>query len=272
MTTPETSAGSLIREWRTRRRMSQLDLAMEAEISQRHLSFVESGRAMPSRDMVLRLSEQLAVPLRQRNQILLAAGFAPSFSERKLSDPDLAPAMDAVKLVPKGHEPFPALAVDRHWNLISANAALAPLLAGVTDPALLEAPVNVLRLSLHPKGVAPNIVNLAEWRAHLLERLKQQVAASADPVLEKLEEELRSYPVLSATRAPKPEANAFVHPLRLKLDGTVLSFISTTTVFGTPLDVTLSELAIETFVPADEETRHALACLALERTKAVGKA
>jgi len=221
MTTPETSAGSLIREWRTRRRMSQLDLAMEAEISQRHLSFVESGRAMPSRDMVLRLSEQLAVPLRQRNQILLAAGFAPSFSERKLSDPDLAPAMDAVKLVLKGHEPFPALAVDRHWNLISANAALAPLLAGVTDPALLEAPVNVLRLSLHPKGVAPNIVNLAEWRAHLLERLKQQVAASADPVLEKLEEELRSYPVLSATRAPKPEANAFVHPLRLKL-GAVL--------------------------------------------------
>lgn len=272
MSAPQTSAGTLLREWRTRRRMSQLDLAMEAEISQRHLSFVESGRAMPSREMVLRLSEQLSVPLRQRNQILLAAGFAPSFGERSLNDPDLAPAMEAVKLVLKGHEPFPALAVDRHWNLVAANDALEPMLAGVSDPSLLQAPVNVLRLSLHPKGVAPSIANLAEWRAHLLERLKQQVEASGDPVLEALEEELRTYPVHSSTRPMKPESNAIVHPLRMRLGDTVLSFISTTTVFGTPLDVTLSELAIETFFPADEETRQALTRLALERTKTAGQA
>ncbi|MCG7507450.1 helix-turn-helix domain-containing protein [Mesorhizobium retamae] len=272
MDTSSTSAGSLIREWRTRRRMSQLDLAMEAEISQRHLSFVESGRAMPSREMVLKLSEQLSVPLRQRNQILLAAGFAPSFGERPLSDPDLAPAMEAVKLVLKGHEPFPALAVDRHWNLVAANEALAPMLAGVGDPSLLQAPVNVLRLSLHPRGVAPIIANLAEWRSHLLERLKQQIEASADPVLEALEEELRAYPVHSNTRPPRADPNAIVHPLRLRLGDTVLSFISTTTVFGTPLDVTLSELAIETFFPADEETRQVLSRLALERAKTAGQA
>ncbi|PLP59774.1 transcriptional regulator [Mesorhizobium loti] len=272
MNTTQISAGTLIREWRTRRRMSQLDLAMEAEISQRHLSFVESGRATPSREMVLRLSEQLSVPLRQRNQILLAAGFAPSFGERSMTDPDLAPAMEAVKLVLKGHEPFPALAVDRHWNLVVANDALAPMLAGVSDPSLLQAPVNVLRLSLHPQGVAPNIANLAEWRAHLLERLKQQIETSADPVLEALEEELRAYPTLSSTRPPKPETNAIVHPLRLRLGDTVLSFISTTTVFGTPLDVTLSELAIETFFPADEETRQALIRLSLERAETAGRA
>ncbi|RWQ36430.1 MAG: helix-turn-helix domain-containing protein [Mesorhizobium sp.] len=264
MTATQTSAGSLIREWRTRRRMSQLDLAMEAEISQRHLSFVESGRAAPSRDMVLHLAEQLSIPLRQRNQLLLAAGFAPSFSERSLTDASLAPAMAAVEIVLKGHEPFPALAVDRHWNLVSANAAIGPFLANVAEPSLLKPPVNVLRLSLHPGGVAPRIVNLAEWRAHLLDRLKHQ----NDAVLVELERELRTYPSgLNGARPVPVEPNAIVHPLRLAHGDAVLSFISTITVFGTPLDVTLSELAIESFFPADEQTRTVLVRLAKDRAE-----
>ena len=170
----ETAAGNLLREWRTRRRMSQLDLASEAEISQRHLSFLESGRSKPSRDMVLHLAERLDIPLRERNHLLLAAGFAPSYGERPLGDPSLAPAMAAVRLVLKGHEPNPALAVDRHWNLIEANAAIAPFLENIADASLLAPPVNVLRLSLHPAGLAPRIVNLNEWRAHLIARLKRQ--------------------------------------------------------------------------------------------------
>jgi hypothetical protein len=238
---------------------------MEAEISQRHLSFVESGRATPSREMVLHLAEQLEIPLRQRNQLLLAAGFAPSFGERPLGDASLKPAMDAVRLVLKGHEPYPALAVDRHWNLIEANAALSPFLAGVTDPALLQPPVNVLRLSLHPAGIAPRIANLAEWRAHLLHRLKALIDATADPVLSELERELRAYPSGAASARPV-ERNAIAHPLRLRHGEAVLSFISTITVFGTPLDVTLSELAIESFFPADEEMAAALSQLARERS------
>lgn len=268
MTTAQISAGTLIREWRTRRRMSQLDLAMEAEISQRHLSFVESGRSAPSRDMVLHLAEQLSIPLRQRNQLLLAAGFAPSFGERPLTDAALAPALEAVQIVLKGHEPFPALAVDRHWNLVSANAAIGPLLADVAEASLLTPPVNVLRLSLHPGGLAPRIANLSEWRAHLLERLKHQNDASGDTVLMELERELRSYPSGLKGRRPAPvEPNAIVHPLRLRHGDTVLSFISTITVFGTPLDVTLSELAIESFFPADAQTGTTLARLAKDRAE-----
>lgn len=251
--------GDLIREWRTRRRMSQLDLAGEAEISQRHLSFVESGRAAPSREMVMRLAEGLDMPLRQRNRLLLAAGFAPHYSERPLADPTLAPAMETVAMVLKGHEPCPALAIDRHWNMVAANAAVPPLLAGVSDPSLLTPPVNVLRLSLHPKGLAPQIVNLAEWRAHLLERLRRQNEAFGDPALEALEAELRAYPGgVSQTRIVHNEGTAIAHMMRLRVGDTVLSFISTTTVFGTPLDVTLSELAIELFFPVDETTRRAL--------------
>lgn len=255
MDTKADTIGGLIREWRTRRRMSQLDLAMEAEISQRHLSFIESGRSVPSREMVQHISEQLEIPLRQRNQLLLAAGYAPSFSEKPLDDPSLAPAMDAVRMVLKGHEPYPAIAIDRHWNLIEGNAALGQLLEGVEDASLLEPPVNVLRLSLHPKGVAPRIVNLHEWRAHLIERLKHQNDTTGDPVLKALEQELLGYP--DGPRQGRPiqgNANAIVHPLRIRVGDAVLSFISTTTVFGTPLDVTLSEIAIESFFPADEET------------------
>jgi transcriptional regulator with XRE-family HTH domain len=259
MTGPRSEIGALIREWRTRRRMSQLDLAGEADISQRHLSFIESGRAQPSREMILHLSERLSVPLRHRNRMLLAAGFAPSYAERPLEHPSLAPALAAVQRVLKGHEPNPALAVDRHWNLVASNAQLAPFLEGVAEPSLLQPPVNVLRLSLHPKGIAPRIVNLAEWRAHLLARLHGLIEATGDPVLEELETELLTYPSgISRTRTVHDEATAIVHPLRIRLNDRVLSFISTITVFGTPLDVTLSELAIESFFPADEETRFAL--------------
>ncbi|WP_274630691.1 helix-turn-helix domain-containing protein [Arvimicrobium flavum] len=244
--------------------MSQLDLAGEAEISQRHLSFVESGRAAPSRDMVIRLAEGLDIPLRQRNRMLLAAGFAPHYSERPVNGPSLAPAMDTVRAVLKGHEPCPAIAVDRHWNMIASNEAIAPFLAGVEDPSLLQPPVNVLRLSLHPKGVAPHIVNLAEWKAHLLERLRRQVDTSGDSTLEELESELRAYPGgVSQTRIVHNEGTAIAHMLRLKAGDAVLSFISTITVFGTPLDVTLSELAIESFFPADEPTRMALQRLSM---------
>lgn len=269
MGTQQLSVGGLIREWRMRRRLSQLDLAADAEISQRHLSFVESGRAMPSREMVLHLAEQLEVPLRQRNQLLLAAGYAPTFSESTLDDPLLAPAMAAVEMVLKGHEPFPAIAVDRHWNLVAANAALAPLLEDIADASLLAPPANVLRLSLHPAGLAPRIANLHDWRRHLLARLRRQIDASGDPTLTELERELLSYPGASPTSRPThPATAAIAHPLRLMMGRQVLSFISTITVFGTPIDVTLSELAIESFFPADPDTAGLLQKLAAERDAA----
>src|SRR5215831_7969028 len=182
MATIEQSVGSLLKEWRQRRRLSQLDLACEADISTRHLSFLETGRSTPSREMLLRLAEQLEVPLRERNVLLNAAGYAPVFLERALDDPALAAAREAVNLVLEGHQPYPALAVDRHWNLVAANDAVPPLLAGV-DPSLVSSPVNVLRLALHPKGLALRTANLPEWRAHLLARLRRQVELTADPVL-----------------------------------------------------------------------------------------
>jgi len=244
--------GAQLREWRQRRRLSQLDLAGDADVSTRHLSFVETGRAMPSREMVLRLADRLEVPLRERNRLLTAAGFAPMYAERPLDDPALKAARDAVELVLTGHEPFPALAVDRHWSLVSYNRAVPPLLVDVA-PALMQAPINVLRLSLHPLGLAPRIANLAQWRAHLLARLRQQVIISADPVLAALADELRAYPAPAETGHELSEAGVVV-PLQLRTPAGTLSFISTTTVFGTPVDVTLSELALETFFPADAAT------------------
>lgn len=251
------SFGAQLREWRLRRRLSQLDLAGDAAVSTRHLSFVETGRSMPSREMVLRLADRLEVPLRERNRLLTAAGYAPMYAERPLDDPALRAARAAVELVLKGHEPYPALAVDRHWTLVSYNRAVLPLLAGAA-PALLQPPLNVLRLSLHPDGLAPRIVNLAQWRAHLLARLRQQVAASADPTLAALAEELRAYPAPDDAELHDIGDAGVVVPLVLRTAAGVLSFISTTTVFGTPVDVTLSELALETFFPADEATGAAL--------------
>ena len=265
----ENSAGSLLREWRVKRRMSQLDLASEAEISQRHLSFLESGRARPSRDMVLHLADQLDIPLRERNHLLLAAGFAPRYGERKLDDPSLAAARDAVRQVLKGHEPNPAIALDRHWHMVDANSAVALLLADIADPNLLAPPVNVLRLSLHPKGLASKIVNLFEWRSHLIERLRRQLDATGDPVLAELERELLAYPSGPRTqRAQDTNLSTIVHPLKLRKGDEILTFISTTTVFGTPLDVTLSELAIESFFAADKVTAEALRKAAAQPAKA----
>lgn len=263
--------GNLLRDWRQRRRMSQLDLALEADISTRHLSFVETGRSRPSRDMVIHLAERLDVPLRERNAMLLAAGYAPVYPERPLDDPALSAAREAVELVLAGHEPYPALAVDRHWTLVAANAAVAPLMAGAA-PELVAPPVNVMRLSLHPDGVAPRIANLAEWRAHALDRLRQQVEVTADPVLADLLAELRGYPAPeepagapgSEQAGDAPYAGVVV-PLRFVTEAGILSFFSTTTVFGTPVDVTLSELAVESFFPADKATAEMLHRMAAGR-------
>ena len=252
----QASFGEQLRGWRRMRRMSQLDLALEAEISSRHLSFVETGRSRPSREMVLRLAETLDVPLRARNALLTAAGLAPHFPERSLDDPELAAARRAIDMILKGHEPFPALAIDRRWNLVAANAAVAPLLGGVSA-ALLEPPVNVLRLSLHPQGLAPRIANLAEWKAHLVQRLRDQYAASADPDLLRLCAELEAYPAAGAASEAADYGGVLV-PMVLEAGGGRLSFLSTTTVFGTPVEVTLSEIAIEAFFPADAETAAAL--------------
>jgi transcriptional regulator with XRE-family HTH domain len=254
---PVRPIGDHLRSWRQRRRMSQLDLALEAEISQKHLSFVESGRSTPSRDMVLTLAERLEVPLRERNLLLLSAGYAPVFPERSLDDPAMKAARAAIDLVLKGHEPFPALAIDRHWTMVAANAAVAPLLGGVADPALLKPPVNVLQLSLHPAGLAPHIVNLPDWRAHILARLRHQVTTTGEPGLARLLRELEGYSAGSESTAAS-DGEAIALPLRLSTPRGILSFITTTTVFGTPVDVTLSELAIEAFFPADEATSRAL--------------
>jgi transcriptional regulator with XRE-family HTH domain len=259
MRAPTPTIGELIRDWRRRRRLSQLDLACEAEISTRHLSFVETGRAAPSREMVLRLTEHLEAPLRVRNQMLLAAGYAPEFPDRPLGDPGLGAARAALERLLRAHEPFPALAVDRCWNLVAANAAVAPLTAGVAAE-LLAPPVNVLRLSLHPQGLAPRIDNLAQWRAHLLHRLRRQFEETADPDLAALLAELLTYPAPAAPPHLSGD-DQIALPLRLRGDGALLSFWSTTLVFGGPLDVTLSELILETFLPADRETGARMAAL-----------
>ncbi|TAA08619.1 XRE family transcriptional regulator [Pseudoxanthomonas winnipegensis] len=258
MATDAITVGDLLREWRARRRLSQLDLAGEAQVSTRHLSFVESGRAAPSRELLLRLAEPLAMPLRERNRLLLAAGYAPIHGERALEAPDMAAALAAVEAVLNAHAPFPALAVDRHWNLVRANEAATALLEGV-DPALLAPPINVLRATLHPKGLAPSIVNLAQWRHHLLARLRLDIAHSADPALDALHAELSGFPSPEGDHAAQSVARIAV-PLAIRSGpgGGVLSFLSTTTVFGTATDVTLAELTLECFYPADEQTRRAL--------------
>lgn len=249
--------GDHVKLWRRQRRLSQLDLAVAAEISTRHLSFIETGRAAPSREMVLRLADYLEIPLRVRNQMLLAAGFAPFYPERKLDDPALHAVRLAVERLLSAHEPYPALAIDRHWQLIAANRAIGPLLADVA-PDLLQPPVNVLRLALHPSGLAPRILNLGEWRHHLLTRLSHQIAATNDPVLIDLQTELRAYPAPAHDMAPEAEMLAPAVKLHLATDAGVLEFLSATMLFGAPNDVTLSELAIETFLPADDATAETL--------------
>jgi transcriptional regulator with XRE-family HTH domain len=248
------AVGDHLREWRQRRRLSQLDLALEAEISARHLSFLETGRSTPSREMLLHLAEQLEIPPRERNVLLVSAGYAPVFAERGLDDPELAAARAAIDQVLEGHKPYPAFAIDRRWNIVASNGALQAMYADIL-PALMQPPVNALRLSLHPQGLAPRIANLAEWRAHLLARVRQQIDLTADSELVELLQELQSYP---APRQPLGRAAArsvgVVVPFQIRIGEAVLSFFSTTMVFGTPIDITLSELAVESFFPADGET------------------
>jgi transcriptional regulator with XRE-family HTH domain len=249
--------GEHLRQWRQRRHLSQLDLALDAEISARHLSFMETGRSAPSRDMLLRLAERLDIPLRERNVMLVAGGFAPAFPQRTLDDPAMKLAREALEAVLKAHEPNPALAIDRHWNLVSANRMVAPLLGGVA-PELLQGRINVMRLALHPDGLAARTINFHEWRAHLLDRLHRQCEASADAELIALHDELKAYPVPPRSGPPPKMSNSVVVPYQLRFGNDTLSFISTTMVFGTPLDITLSELALEAFYPADEKTAQKL--------------
>ena len=252
-------AGDLIREWRQRRRLSQLDLAIAANVSSRHLSFVETGRSRPTSEMILHLAEHLDVPLRDRNALLLAGGFAPAYPERGLAEPELHAVKNALKRVLDGHEPYPAAVVNRWWELVDANAGIA-LFTGDVRPELLEPPVNVLRLSLHPDGMAPRIANLPEWRAHLLARLHRQAEATGDPRLFSLYSELEAYPGGQGDQeAQPPLPTDVVVPLRYRTAQAELSFLSITAVIGTPMDVTVEELAIESFYPADPQTAKALA-------------
>jgi transcriptional regulator with XRE-family HTH domain len=251
--------GELLREWRERRRLSQLELASQADISTRHLSFVETGRSKPTSHMILRLTEHLDVPLRDRNRLLLAGGYAPAYPEGGLDAPELDAVRDALRQVLAAHQPNPAVVVDRHWNLVDANAGADTFLAGAAAE-LLAPPVNVLRLSLHPDGMASRIVNLGQWRAHLLGRLRRQATSTGDPALSALYQELREYPCAQPEPGIElPGPGDVLVALRYRLDDAVLSFLSTTAVFGTPLDITVAELAIESFYPADQATAAALA-------------
>jgi transcriptional regulator with XRE-family HTH domain len=249
--------GALLREWRRRRNLSQFDLASRSAVSGRHLSFIETGRARPSREMILHLAQRLEIPLRDRNRLLLAAGFAPSFGERRLDDDALASVRDAIERFLTAHEPYPAAVLDRHWNIVAANTGLAAFTQTVA-PELLEPPVNALRATLHPAGMAPLIVNFAEWSGHLLDRLRRQAELTADPELDALYDELVGYPGV-ATEPPSEDVPTQVMlPLQMRVDGLELSFFSTVTTFGTAMDVTLRELAIEAFYPADDATAAAL--------------
>ncbi len=263
MVKPPQPFGELLRDWRQRRRMSQSDLACQADISTKHLSFLETGRSRASREMLLKLTERLDVPLRDRNVILGAAGFAPVFLERKLDDPALQAARRSVDMLLTAQEPNPALAVDRHWTMLAANSGVMNLASGV-EPMLLHPPVNVLRLSLHPAGLAPRIANLPEWRGYIVDRLRRQITASGDPVLTDMLEEILDYPVAAEAKSSRlpTQYDSVAVPFRVvTIDGT-LSFICTTTVFGTPVDVTLAELTVESFFPADAETARIMRAMA----------
>ncbi len=249
--------GGMLREWRQRRRLSQFELALESGVSSRHLSFVETGRSRPSAEMVIRLAEQLDVPLRDRNQLLLAAGYAPAYAEHDLDAPELGPVREAIDQLLRAHEPHPALVIDRHWGLVAANRPVEALVAGAAME-LLRPPVNVLRLSLHPDGLAPRIANLHQWRTHLLDRLAREANASGDPALRVLHEELAGYPAGEPTADLDPAFADIAVPLRLRRADRVLSFLSTATTFGTAVDVTVAELSIESFFPADAETAGAM--------------
>ncbi|WP_406113817.1 helix-turn-helix domain-containing protein [Kitasatospora purpeofusca] len=252
-----TGIGPLLRGWRERRRLSQLRLALLADSSARHISFVENGRSRPSQDLVLRLAEHLDVPVRERNALLLAAGYAPLYPEKRLDDPSMAALRSGVERLLAAHDPYPALVVDGSFRVLAANRALGLLLAGVA-PHLLEPPLNAMRITLHPEGLAPRIVNLRQWRRHLLERMERQLGLVRSAPLRALLEEVRAYPeppgVAEEAEEDLTELFPFALPLRIAHEGRVLSFLSTIATFNTPMDVTVSELALEAFLPADTET------------------
>ncbi|MGH7881796.1 MAG: helix-turn-helix domain-containing protein [Candidatus Dormibacteraceae bacterium] len=251
---PPQQFGELLRDWRQRRRLSQLELSLDSEISARHLSFMETGRSKPSRDMVARLAETLEVPLRERNLLLLAAGYAPLYTERPLESEQMEPVRSVLDHFLRAHEPYPALVVDRHHNLLAANDALGAIIEGCA-PELLEPPANTIRIALHPEGMAPRTVNFGEWSAHVITRLRREVTITRDPVLEMLHAEVTAYPgVQSEFPAAGAEAREIFVPLRLREGERQLAFISTISTFGTAVDITLSELAIEAFYPANAET------------------
>jgi transcriptional regulator with XRE-family HTH domain len=257
---PAHNVGGLLRDWRRRRRLSQLDLAVNAEVSARHLSFVETGRSKPSRELLLHLAEHLDVPLRERNDLLLAAGYAPAYRQRPLDDESMEPVRAALDKILAGHEPYPAVIVDRRWDLVAANQAALRILTDGVAPALLAPPANALRVTLHPDGLAPRVGNLAEWSAHLLSRLRREATATADAELLALHDELAGYPDVSDGRdeATDPAALLFTTLHLRTTDGDDLSFFSTVATFGTARDVTLAELSIESFFPADAATAAAL--------------
>lgn len=252
--------GALLREWRQRRRLSQFELALESGVSSRHLSFVENGRSRPSAEMVIHIAEHLDVPLRDRNHLLLAAGYAPAYAQHDLDAPELGPVRDAIEQVLRAHEPYPALVIDRHWGLVSSNRPVGALIEGVAAH-LLEPPVNVLRLSLHPEGLAPRIANLHQWREHLLDRLARDAVATGDPALSALHEELAAYPAGEPGAELDPAFADIAVPLRLRHGDGELAFLSTKTTFGTAVDVTVAELSVESFFPADKATAEAMQAL-----------
>jgi transcriptional regulator with XRE-family HTH domain len=259
--------GPLLREWRARRAVTQLELALDTGISTRHLSFVETGRSKPGRDVLVRIGERLEIPFRERNQLLLAAGYAPAFLERPLSDPDLAPVRKAIDVILTAHEPNPAVVVERYWDVVAANSAMTAIGQWI-DPKLLEPPLNAMRVGLHPHGLARWIVNLGEVRAYFLGRLERQVALTGDPKLAALLEEVRAYPRLNLERELAGEAATQILTPTMRMrapDGRELAFFATVATFGTATEVTTSELSIELAFPADRATADALKNLAGDR-------
>jgi transcriptional regulator with XRE-family HTH domain len=261
------SVGDLLREWRQRRKVSQLELASRSAVSTRHLSFIETGRARPSREMILHLAQRLELPLRERNRVLLAGGFAPVYPEHRLEDAEMGLVRDAVERFLAAHEPHPALVIDRHWTIVASNRAVEMLTRGVAAE-LLEPPANALRIALHPDGMAPRIRNLHEWASHLLERLRRECEATFDPELDALYAELATYYPPTSRRDYESSSAALALLHTLQFDDVELSFISTVTRFGTALDVTVAELTIEAFYPADQSTAAALAAAAASRANA----
>ncbi|MCI4041275.1 MULTISPECIES: helix-turn-helix domain-containing protein [unclassified Streptomyces] len=257
---PDTGVGPLLRDWREQRRISQLELALRADSSARHISFIETGRSRPSEDMVLRLAEQLDIPVRERNALLVVAGYAPRYAQTPLDDPAMAALREGLDRLLAAYEPYPALVVDGVYGVVAANRGITLLLEGVSEK-LLAPPVNAMRLTLHPDGLAPRIVNLSEWRADLLAQMDRQIALVRSPELRALYDEVAAYPVPARADATEPGRGreqerpaAFALPMRLEHGGRVLSFVSSIATFNTPMDVTVAELAIETFLPADRET------------------